>query len=402
MKRGLLALPILVLFLCASLAWFLGWPASLWARDSVSVLLIGQTQGGMADRDQAVQGLIREALERKAEQQGLSLSLHALDSTRSIAELQQALDELGDIDVAIGCADSVCVRHILPLLEAREISLIYPGSSEGLFDSSALIHLGLVANQYLFPAVSWVQQHLGADLFYLGSESARSRMLGRMLNSQLLPATGLPLIGEEYVGTLEQLPSLADKILTYQPDVVMIDACEWFERPEFVRMLASVPARKFSLCVDQRPPLNVDMYFVSHYYDNVHNPVNLRLKERISHPDGIAIMALAAVDFFIAAHGHKSTSVVERVTDQLRGRNALTASGSMAVDFQNAASWHSVFIGRHTGQKEQLLWVSQGLMRPVMFPGLEAPSDWQHHLTIYWRNNGGLWRSGSVQGEPWL
>lgn len=398
MKRSLIALAFILI---AAILIF-AFPSA----ESMRVVLVGDESGGTAARDQRMLSLVENTLRTFADQNHIDLVISRVDSSQPSSAIAADVQSLADADLAdvfIGCGDSSCVRRVLPLAESHGINLIYPGSSEGLFNSRYLIHLGVVANQFLFPAVSWIRQHLGTKIFYVGSESARSRMMGRMLTNQLLLASGQPLIGEEYVGTLEQLPSILDKITVYKPDVVLFDACEWLWHPEFVRAIGEMPQRKFSLCVDQRTPALNNMYFISHYFDNGRNRLNAELRAQINDdPNALLSMALLATEFYISGWRKDKSNNTQDVDDYFNGRNAFTAAGSMAVDFHHEGSWHSIFIARKEGADEKLLWISDGLMRPVMFSGLEAPSDWQHNLTIYWRNNGGIWRSGSVLGEPWL
>ena len=398
MKRTLIALAIILI---AAFAYF-AFPSP----DSMKLVLVGNESGGTAARDKHMLALMEARLQRFADTHHMKVEISYLDASLPPAKLEAQIQSLVDdglADVLLGCGDSSCVRRVLPLAESHGINLVYPGSSEGLFKSRYLIHLGVVANQYLFPAVSWIRQHLGENIFYLGSESARSRMMGRMLSNQLLKASSQALVGEEYLDAFEELPSILDKISVYQPDVVLLDTCEWLWHPTFVQALRDIKQRKFSLCTDQRMPNVNDLYFVSHYYDHKRNRLNKELHETINGPpDALISMAILATDMYIDGWQKHRTNHAGKIADYFKGKNAFTATGSMAVDFHNEGSWHSVFIVRADPGDDKLLWISDVLMRPVMFPGLEAPSDWQHNLTIYWRNNRGRWRTGSMNGKPWL
>ncbi|MEK9713820.1 MAG: transporter substrate-binding protein [Thalassolituus sp.] len=398
MKTGLL---ITVLAVLIGILVFFKQPVG-----QLSVVLVGNTQGATAINDRRLLNLIEDQLKRSADAGSLSLTLNYLDVSQSQEGISNALAviaEATDIDLLIGCTDSICMRRVLQVAENKRLPFIYPGSSEGLVDSNYLIHLGVIANQYLFPAVSWIRHHLGQRIFYVGGESVRSRMLGRMLSQQLLPGGRAGLVGEEYLSAYEQLPSIEEKIRDYEPDVVLFDACEWVLHPGVVSALSNSPARVFFLCPDLRVPDGVDAYFVSHYFDHDHNPENLRVRAILgSSPDALSVMAMSATQFLDKLYGDVLSSRSFDLVATLRGRNALTACGATAIDFTQQGSWHSVFIGRKDKNMESLLWMSDHLLRPVMFPGSEAPSDWLHYQTIYWRNNRGLWRSGTVNGEPWL
>ena len=398
MKTGLL---ITVLAVLIGLLVFFKQPAG-----QLSVVLVGNTQGATAVNDRDLLLLLEERLQWHADAGAFELTLNFLDASQGQNELTSAIEaitETTEIDALIGCTDSICMRRVLTVAEQKRIPFIYPGSSEGLFDSNYLVHLGVVANQYLFPAVSWIRHHLGQRIFYVGGESVRSRMLGRMLSQQLLPGGASGLVAEEYLSAYEQLPSIEEKIFDYNPDVLLFDACEWLLHPGVVATLKSSPARVFFLCPDQRVPAGLDAYFISHYFDNDHNPANTKVRELLARPpDAVSVMALSAVQFLVQLYSEPLNSANFDLAASLRGRNALTACGATAIDFTQQGSWHSLFIGRSGPDSESLLWMSDHLLRPVMFPGYEAPSDWLHYQTIYWRNNRGLWRSGTVKGEPWL
>lgn len=397
MKRSLI---LILIVLSAGLLAYLLVPET-----PVRVVLISSSTPGVAERDQQMTQGIRRFLDLRAQEQGIAFEITELDAAQPQAELEAAFAALvagSAPDLLVGCGDSTCVRRILPELEKNGLLLLYPGSSEGLMRSRNLIHLGAVANQFLFPAMSWIRQNLGDRILYMGSESARSRLMERLITRQLLTNGSGGLVSSEYLGTLELLPSIMDRINVYHPDVVLFDACEWLPMPEVRQALRNLRQKVFSLCIDQRIP-DLDLYFVSHYFDHQHNRENVNLQKVLQIPlNGLIVQATVAVDLFLDARKEGKTGGAHEFSDFLSGRNAHTAAGTMAVDFDNQGVWHSVFIARNMNEGEHLLWMSDSLIRPVMFPGLEAPSDWQHHLTIYWRDNGGRWRQGTIEGRGWL
>lgn len=397
MKSGLLIFAAILVTLGLVLMYQSGKP--------LHVVLVGNESGATANRDRYMLSLIEARLQERGSQSGFTVSTHRLNASLPPAEMEEAMADLaasGHIDLMMGCGDSFCLRQVLPLAEKFDTTIIYPGASEGLFSSPSLVHLGPVANQFLFPALSWIRQHLGTEIMFLGGEDVRSRMLGRMLRQQLLPVSGVSMLSEEYLGSLEQLPSVISKIDDYRPQVLLLDACDWLNQQSVVDALSRAPVRIFSLCTDRVDSVGDNFYFVSHYYDHPHNQENLRLKNSLTtRPDALQAVAVASVDILMEVLDEKSISRQE-ISYALRGSNALTAAGSVALDVNSEGSWHTVFIGYRSSQQTKLLWMSDSLMRPEMFPGMEGPSDWLHHITIYWRNNRGRWRTGSVEGKSWL
>ncbi len=397
------ALLILAAILISGGLYFLMTPAN-----HMHILLVGNSTGTMATRDQEMLSLIEARFRANESDLGIAFTFSYLDASVPIDQLASEFKSITDEaspDLVIGCGDSFCLRQVLPVVESGNLTFLYPGASEGLFDSASLVHLGPVPNQFLFPSLSWVRQHLGDTVMYLGGEDIRSRMLGRMLRQHLLPVSGIDMVTEEYLGTYEQMPSILEKIRDYQPDVLLFDACDWLNHPDFASVLTKANIRIFSLCTDTRQPVANNYYFVSHYFDHPHNQANVEFKsfiaERENRPDALNAMAVGAADLVISLLRERSMTAAE-ISYALRGRNLLSAAGSLAVDVNEEGTWHTLFIGQSNRGEARLLWMSDAKLRPEMFPGSEGPSDWLHNVTIYWRDNHGRYRTGSIGGKAWL
>lgn len=374
----------------------------------VHVTLIGHQAGVLHARDKEMQIMLVERLRYHEKDTGIHFVFSYLDASLKEQALADRLDEIEavqPVDMVLGCGDSFCVRRVLPELEKRQMTLIYPGTSEGLFSSESLVHLGPLPNQYLFPVLSWIKQYLGRRIYYLGGEDIRSRMQGRMLQQHLLPISGATLVEERYLGELEQLPSILDSIHAYKPDVLLLDNCDWMYHPSFVEQIALVQSRIFSLCSDMAIPMALPYYFISHYLNHPHNQKNLAFVDFSQRhnvaANGLNAMAFTVADLIAQLAAERAINTDE-LNYRLKRRNALTAAGSIAIDDSLQGNWHTLFIGERAPSGTRLLWMSEGLVRPEMFPGAESPSDWQHNTTIYWRNNRGQWSTRSVGGEPWL
>lgn len=392
------------LFLSALLFALLGY--GFWPEQHApkSVLIVGAMRGMLAERDLPMISQLRDGLRAAAAQGGTELNVYIVDSQQPAATLKEEVGAIlqRGVGTVMGCGDSACVRTLLPLLQQYDAVLIYPGSSEGLMNSGRLIHLGPVANQYLFPAVSWVRQNLGTHFMFVGSESARSHMLYHLLQDQLLMDDEMQLLGAEFIRNADEFSSLLDKIAFYQPQVVLLDACEWLVDPRLTAQLNQQGTRLFSLCTDQLPPKGISLYYISPYFDLKHNPENRRLRSEQGELTG----GIVNVQWMIRlwAEGLRQGDLQEqhRWLSFLRGHNDLTAAGPVQIDQSMQGCWRSMYIAQQSADKpgQRLLWMSDTLLRPVMYPGLGAPSDWQHNLTIFWRNAGGVWRTASVNGEP--
>ena len=383
--------------------WF--WPQQ---KMTHSVLVVGALSGVLANRDAAMLSQLQSGLKQLAADEGVPLQLHIVDSQLPSAQLTERVSQVLEqgIHTVMGCGDSSCVRTLLPLLQQYDAILLYPGSSEGLMDSQRLVSLGPVANQYLFPAVSWIRQNLGQRLMFIGSESARSHMLHRLMHDQLLVSGGLELVSSEFVQQSSELGSLVDKVGDYKPDVILFDACEWYDDAAFISGLTKSGPRFFSLCADQLPPEGTELYYISSYFDNEHNQENRRLRQEIGPLSPLTVNVQWMLTMW--GNGLKQGQLSDLTLWQayLGSHNDLTASGPVMIDQHFQGSWRSMYIAQQVkgGQQgkssqQKLLWLSESMLRPVMYPGLESPSDWKHHLTIFWRNAGGQWRTAMLGGE---
>lgn len=377
--------------------WF--WPQQ---KPAQSVLIVGAVSGALAGRDQPMLTRLQDGLRQRALQEGIALQLHIVDSQSPAADLVERVSQVLEqgIHTVMGCGDSSCVRTLLPLLQQYDAILLYPGSSEGLMDSQRLVSLGPVANQYLFPAVSWVRHNLGQRLMFIGSESARSHMLHRLMQDQLLVSGGLELVSSEFVQQSSELGGLLDKVRDYKPDVILFDACEWYDDGVFIKGLAQSGPRFFSLCADQLPPAGTGLYYISSYFDNEHNQENRRLRQQAGPLSPLTVNAELIIAMWGDALAQGQLADLSLWQDYLGSHNDLTASGPVMIDQHFQGSWRGMYIVQQAKDGQQkLLWLSDSMLRPVMYPGLESPSDWKHHLTIFWRNAGGQWRTAVLSGE---
>ena len=391
MKATVISVLVLTLLL---IAWF--WPVQ---KEAQSVIIVADLSSQLAERDRHLARDLPVWLNEAAAQAHQRLNILFLDSHQPAGKLVEQLEThlASGVHIVMGCGDSACVRTLIPALERHKAVLLYPASSEGLIDSDQVVHLGPVASQYLFPSISWIRHNLGRNIMFIGSESARSHMLARLISGQLNADKQLSLIDREFMRDSSEISSIIDKAKYYKSDVIVFDACEWIAVPGFISGLESSGASVFSLCIDQRPADDSSLYYVSGYYDNRHNPENVRLKSLLGELNPVRINSYWMAQLWQQALDSDHLNSSRQWKEHLRSSNALIASGPAQIDQHLEGTWRPVYIIKKSSDRltdgEVLMWMSDQPLRPVMFPGLEAPSDWLHFLTIYWRNAGGEWRS---------
>ena len=383
MKTSIAMLIVLVLLI---LFWF--WPKP---ESQVHLVILLEQQGLLAGRDQVLARLTsRFAQQDHADRYRISL----LDSSRNQTDLLHQLEQLHQqypVDLLLGCGDSVCVRTILPWLEEHQRLLLYPGSSEGLLSSRLVVHAGLTANQYLYPALQWAQQQ-GARLMFIGSNSARSYMHLKIMQEYPGLREQTDIAGYELISHPQQLSDAVSKILDIRPDVVLLDICEWQMDADIVQAFGQLPVRTVSLCVDLPPPDSPGMYYLTAFNHVVDHPESRRIQALDSHPGALLVNTdwlFRQLDEALQLHIRPDTALLQ---DFFSMRSGMTAAGLITIDRHFRGGWQRVFLLRRQLPEDQLIWYSAAPVRPLMFPASQSPSDWMHHLTIYWRNAGGFWR----------
>ncbi len=381
-----ISIAMLVLLALLTAFWF--WPKP---EPDVHLVILMEQQGPLMGRDESIARVTEQLLGNERE---IPFRVTVIDSSLPAPELMNALKrahQQAPVHVALGCGDSVCVRSVLPWLEEEGILLLYPGSSEGLLDTRLVVHAGLTANQYLYPALHWLQEH-SRRLLYLGSNSARSYMQLRIIQEYPGLQSNTSVIGYEFINSAAQLPETIAKIRDLAPDAVLIDICEWLHDADVIRELQRLPGALVSVCVDKQPPAIPGLYYLTAYNAAVDHPQNRRLREVYSAPDALLINTEWLVSQLTAAIAQNQSIDTVLLQDFFSMHSGITAAGMITIDRDFRGSWQRVFLMQKQNAGDVLMWYSASPLRPVMFPASQAPSDWLHHLMIYWRNAGGFWR----------
>lgn len=376
-----------MLLLSVVVAWF--WPKS---EQTWHWVVLSDEQGMLAQRDQTIRSAIKRDWFRWQDSGRLHITY--IDSSQSQAVLEQtlvAIENQQRIDVLLGCGDSVCLRKVLPWLQENQRLLLYPASSEGLMAGDVVVHLGLMANQLLQPVLHWLQSQPIRDVILVGSNSARSSMLFRMLETheswQFKPISFTTLL----LDYPSQFSELDDLVLERMPDVLVLDVCEWIDQPSRLQALSALPIPKVSLCVDQPIDRMVGMYVVQQLAANKdpHAIAKSSPLERNMHWLNTQLIVAAKQGAI------KDTATLRTFFGLRTGE---TAAGGVVVDRELRGSWQSVaLLYQQQPQHIRRIWQSESAVRPHMFPSSDSPSTWLHDLTIYWRNAGGYWRTAQVE-----
>jgi len=132
----------------------------------------------------------------------------------------QDLLEMG-ITTFFGACSSEIRKALIPVLEAGGGLLWYAKRYEGLEHCSNIFYTGACPNQYIEPAIAWIQQQQYQKIYLLGSDTLLAKTVNHLLKVQLKRA-GLQTVGEDYISLeTEDFRDAIARIRTRKPDLIV-------------------------------------------------------------------------------------------------------------------------------------------------------------------------------------
>ncbi len=323
------------------------------------------------------------------------------------------------VDVIFGCWTSASRKTVLPVVEAADHLLVYPMAYEGLEQSPNIIYVGPAPNQQIIPAVQWASAQLGAKRFMLiGSDYIWPRCVNAIAGDQIR-GLGAEVVDERYVpfGS-NRVDSLVQEIVQARPDVVLSSvvgdsAVAFFRRLREAGIRSEdVPVINFSVAEDELQYMPrgdmVGDYAAWNYFQSLTSPTNQKFvsdfkvrygKQRTT--SAVAQSAYNGVKMWAQAVRDAGTAEVVQVRGSLRSQTMLAPEGVIAIDRQTNHTWLPVRIGqiRPDGQFE-IVWDSQGSVRPVPFPLTRSRSDWEQFVRDLYQSWGRRWSRPLSSVEP--
>ncbi len=125
------------------------------------------------------------------------------------------------VKAIFGCWTSACRKTIKPIIEENDSLLFYPLQYEGLEQSPNIVYTGAAPNQQIIPAVKWAYDHLGKNIFLVGSDYVFPRTANAIIKDQV-KGLGGEIVGEEYIILGSQVvEEIIDKIVKAKPDFIL-------------------------------------------------------------------------------------------------------------------------------------------------------------------------------------
>ncbi|MBU7593419.1 urea ABC transporter substrate-binding protein [Metabacillus halosaccharovorans] len=138
----------------------------------------------------------------------------------TFAEKARKLLQQDKVATIFGGWTSASRKAMLPVVEQNNGLLWYPVQYEGMEQSPNIFYTGATTNQQIVPAIDWMLENQGKNIFLLGSDYVFPRTANKIVNAQL-KAKGGTVVAEEYtpLGHTDY-NTIISKIKAEKPDAI--------------------------------------------------------------------------------------------------------------------------------------------------------------------------------------
>lgn len=138
----------------------------------------------------------------------------------TFAEKAKKLLQQDKVATIFGGWTSASRKAMLPVVEQNNGLLWYPVQYEGMEQSPNIFYTGATTNQQIVPAIDWMLENQGKNIFLVGSDYVFPRTANKIVNAQL-KAKGGTVVAEEYtpLGHTDY-NTIISKIKAEKPDAI--------------------------------------------------------------------------------------------------------------------------------------------------------------------------------------
>lgn len=138
----------------------------------------------------------------------------------TFAEKARKLLQQDKVATIFGGWTSASRKAMLPVVEQNNGLLWYPVQYEGMEQSPNIFYTGATTNQQIVPAIDWMLEKQGKNIFLVGSDYVFPRTANKIVNAQL-KAKGGTVVAEEYtpLGHTDY-NTIISKIKAEKPDAI--------------------------------------------------------------------------------------------------------------------------------------------------------------------------------------
>jgi urea transport system substrate-binding protein len=331
----------------------------------------------------------------------------ASDAAVFAREAERLIRDEGVVAI-FGCWTSSGRKAVKAVVEKYDHLLFYPLQYEGLESSPNIIYLGSSPNQQIVPAVKWAISNVGRRFFLVGSDYLFPRAANAIIRDHVRRWRG-QIAGEAYLpmGSTE-VDGVIAEIRRQQPDLILNTLNGDSNVAFFTGLRAAgvtprtIPTMSFSVAENEllllpQGAMDGD-YAAWSYFQSVGTKSNAQFVQdyrrrfgdtrvtsdpiEASHA-GVMLWAAAAES---AADVRPAAVRAAAVDRSVRG-----PGGMLYIDADNHHAWKPARIGRVLPSRQfEIVWSSDGPIRPEPFPGDRSREQWDRFLKdLYdgWKGN---------------
>ncbi len=302
------------------------------------------------------------------------------------AEKTEKLLNKKGITTIFGCWTSASRKAVKPLIESRNAQLWYPVQYEGLEESRNIVYTGSCLNQQIEPAITWILENKGKNIFLIGSDYVFPRT-ANMLVRALVERKG-KVTNEEYIELGgNDFSSVIEKIGDTKPDIVF-NTINGDSNISFYKKFheAGVSAKDIpimAVSVSEVEIQSITGYSHGHYacwsyFQSLDSTENLAFIKKFKTRYGIHRVvsdpvAMAYTQVYLwkqAAEDSLSIDSVE-IRESLSGKSFTGPAGEVEIQSNNHVS-KKAYIGEadRSGQFK-IVWRSKAPIKPLPWLGIE-------------------------------
>ncbi|WP_110926598.1 urea ABC transporter substrate-binding protein [Bacillus massiliglaciei] len=300
----------------------------------------------------------------------------------TFAEKAKKLLQQDQVAAIFGGWTSASRKAMLPVVEQNKGLLWYPVQYEGMEQSPNIFYTGATTNQQIVPAVEWMMENQGKNIFLLGSDYVFPRTANKIVKAQL-KANGGKAVAEEYtpLGHTDY-NTVINKIKSKKPDVIF-NTLNGDSNVAFFKQLQDagisaedIPVVSVSVAEEEIRGIGADVlkghYAAWNYFQTTDTPENKTFVEKYKAKYGEDRVtgdpieaAYTAVHLWAAAAEKAGSFDVDKVKAAADGVEYKAPEGTVKIDGETQHIYKTVRIGevQEDGQFKEV-WNSGEQVKP--------------------------------------
>lgn len=301
------------------------------------------------------------------------------------------------VSALFACWTSSCRKAVKPVVEKYQHLMFYSLQYEGLEQSEHIFYTGATANQQVIPGAQWAMEKFGKRVYLVGSDYIFPHIANLLIHDALQAQAGTVLAEQYRPLASSNFADVVADIARLQPDVVF-NTINGSSNRDFFRALhdaglGHIPVMSFSITEVGLQEIGRDAFYPQHYavwsyFASLPGLSNRQFTQAFKARYGQDRLTNDPVEATYVAVKLWSQALRDAgVDDVLMVRRALlqqsiaAPSGIAAVDRNTQHLWKPVHIGQaRTDFQFDILWSSDGTLRPTPFPDYRTRYEWEDLL----------------------